>query len=62
MIDRTREHLLTEETIVKLVQLVAEEIGAVAGQVSGRLEAMMRSYQTLGSVSRGSTRHLRRVI
>ena len=35
-----RERILTEETIVELVTLVAEEIDAMAGELSGRLEVI----------------------
>ena len=34
------ERILTEETIVELVTLVAEEIDAMAGELSGRLEVI----------------------
>ena len=35
-----RGRILTEETIVELVTLVAEEIDAMAGELSGRLEVI----------------------
>ena len=37
---KIRERILTEETIVALVTLVAEEIDAIAGEMSGRLEVV----------------------
>ena len=37
---KIRERILNEETIVALVQLVAEEIDAMAGELSGRLEVV----------------------
>ena len=37
---KIRERILTEETIVELVTLVAEEIDAMAGELSGRLEVI----------------------
>ena len=40
VVDRIRERILTEETIVELVQLVAEEIDAMAGEFAGRLESI----------------------
>ena len=40
IIEKIRERILTEETIVELVTLVAEEIDEMAGQMAGRLEAM----------------------
>ena len=39
MVEKIRERILTEETIVELVTLVAEEVEAMAGELSGRLEA-----------------------
>ena len=35
-----RERILTEETIVELVAMVAEEIDAMAGELAGRLEVI----------------------
>ena len=40
MVEKIRERILTEETIVELVKLVAEEIDAMAGELSGRLEVI----------------------
>ena len=40
VIEKVREGILTEETIVELVTLVAEEIDAMAGELSGRLEVV----------------------
>ncbi len=40
VVEKIRERILTEETIVALVQLVAEEIDAMAGELSGRLEVV----------------------
>ncbi len=40
VVDKIRERILDEETIVELVQLVAEEIDAMAGELSGRLETV----------------------
>ena len=37
---KIRERILNEETIVELVTLVAEEIDAMAGELSGRLEVV----------------------
>ena len=37
---KIRERILTEETIIELVTLVAEEIDAMAGELSGRLEVI----------------------
>ena len=37
---KIRERILNEETIVELVTLVAEEIDAMAGELSGRLEVI----------------------
>ncbi len=38
VVEKIRERILNEETIVALAQLVAEEIDAMAGELSGRLE------------------------
>ena len=40
MVEKIRERILNEETIVALVTLVAEEIDAMAGELSGRLEVV----------------------
>ena len=40
VVEKIRERILTEETIVELVTLVAEEIDAMAGEMSGRLEVV----------------------
>ena len=40
MVEKIRERILNEETIVALVQLVAEEIDAMAGELSGRLDVI----------------------
>ncbi len=40
IVEKIRERILTEETIVALVQVVAEEIDAMAGELSGRLEVV----------------------
>ena len=40
MVEKIRERILTEETIVELVTLVAEEIDAMAGELSGRLDVI----------------------
>ncbi len=40
MVEKIRERILNEETIVALVQLVAEEIDAMAGELAGRLEVV----------------------
>ena len=40
VVEKIRERILTEETIVELVTLVAEEIDKVAGELSGRLEVI----------------------
>ena len=40
IVEKIRERILTEETIVALMQLVAEEIDAMAGELSGRLEVV----------------------
>ena len=37
---KIRDRILTEETIVELVTLVAEEIDAMAGELAGRLEVV----------------------
>ena len=40
VVEKIRERILNEETIVALVTLVAEEIDAMAGEMSGRLEVV----------------------
>ena len=40
VVEKIRERILTEETVVELVTLVAEEIDAMAGELSGRLEVI----------------------
>ena len=40
VVEKIRERILTEETIIELVALVAEEIDAMAGELSGRLEVI----------------------
>ena len=40
VVEKIRERILTEETIVELVKLVAEEIDAMAGEMFGRLEVI----------------------
>ena len=40
VVEKIRERILNEETIVALVMLVAEEIDAMAGELSGRLEVI----------------------
>ena len=40
VVEKIRERILTEETIVELVTLVAEEMDAMAGELAGRLEVV----------------------
>ena len=40
VVEKIRERILTEETIVELVTMVAEEIDVMAGELSGRLEVI----------------------
>ena len=40
VVKKIRERILTEATIVEFVQLVAEEIDAIAGEMSGRLKVV----------------------
>ena len=40
VVEKIRERILTEETIVELVTLVTEEVDAMAGEMSGRLEVI----------------------
>ncbi len=40
IVEKIRERILNEETIVELVQLVAEEIDAMAGELAGRLDVV----------------------
>ena len=49
VVQKIRERILTEETIVELVTLVAEEIDAMAGELAGRLEVIDAE---LGDVSK----------
>ena len=40
VVEKIRERILNEETIVELVTMVAEEIDAMAGELAGRLEVI----------------------
>ena len=40
VVEKIKERILTEETIVELVKLVAEEVDAMAGELAGRLEVI----------------------
>ena len=40
VVEKIRERILTEETIVELVTMVAEEIDAMAGELAGRLDVV----------------------
>ncbi len=40
IVEKIRERILTEETIVELVTLVTEEIDAMAGELAGRVEVI----------------------
>ena len=40
MVEKIRERILHEETIVALVTMVAEEIDAMAGELASRLDAI----------------------
>ena len=40
VVEKIRERILTEETIVELVKLVAEEVDAMAGELSSRLDQL----------------------
>ena len=40
IVEKIRERILTEETIVELVTLVAEEIDALAGELAGRVKVI----------------------
>ena len=40
VVEKIRERILTEETIVELVTMVAEEIDAMPGELAGRLEVI----------------------
>ena len=40
ILEKVRERILTDETIAELVTLVAEEIDAMAGEMSGRLKVI----------------------
>ena len=59
IVEKIRERILTEETIAELVTLVAEEIDAMAGELSGRLEVIEAELGTCRAGSSGSTRPLR---
>ncbi|MDE2837955.1 MAG: hypothetical protein OXL97_10690 [Chloroflexota bacterium] len=48
IVERIKDRILTEETIIELVSLVAEEIDAVAGEANGKLQAITRSSGTWG--------------
>ena len=48
VVEKIRERILTEETIVELVTLVAEEIDAMAGELSGRLEVIEAELSDVG--------------
>ena len=53
-VDKIRERILNEETIIELVTMVAEEIDAIAGEMSGRLEVIEAE---LGDVRKRLERH-----
>ena len=40
VVEKIRERILTEETIVELVTLAAEEVDEMAGEIAGRLEVI----------------------
>ncbi len=40
IVEKIRERILTEETIVELITLVAEEMDALAGELAGRVEVV----------------------
>ena len=40
IVEKIRERILTEETIVELVPLVAEEVDAMAGEIAGRVKVV----------------------
>ena len=61
MVEKIRERILTEETIVELVKLVAEEIDTMAGELAGRLEVIDAEWGTCRAGLGGSTRPLRPV-
>ncbi len=52
--EKIRERILTEETIVALVTMVAEEIDAMAGELSSRVEVVEAE---LGDVRKRLERH-----
>ena len=54
VVEKIKERILTEETIVALVTMVAEEIDAMAGELSGRLEVVEAE---LGDVRKRLERH-----
>ena len=54
VVEKIRQRILTEETIVALVTMVAEEIDAMAGELVGRLEVVEAE---LGDVRKRLERH-----
>ena len=54
VVEKIRERILTEETIVALVTMVAEEIDAMAGELSRRVEVVEAE---LGDVRKRLERH-----
>ena len=46
VVEKIRERILTEETIVELVTLVAEEIDKVAGELAAGWRSSRRSWRT----------------
>ena len=54
VVEKIRERILTEETIVALVTMVAEEIDAMAGELSSRVEVVEAE---LGDVRKRFERH-----
>ena len=54
VVEKIRERILTEETIVALVTMVAEEIDAMAGELSSRVEVVEAE---LGDVRKRLERH-----
>ena len=40
MVEKIRERILNEETVVELLTTVTEEIDAMAGELAGRLEVI----------------------
>ena len=49
MVEKIRERILTEETIVELVTLVAEEIDAMASELAGRLRTLEAELVDVGN-------------